>query len=66
MDLSYNKISSLDGLEHYKFLETLILDSNLIGDSIEIPVCPSLTTLSLNKNLVSWKFLNGNSYLFNN
>ena len=66
MDLSYNKISSLDGLEHYKFLETLILDSNLIGDSIEIPVCPSLTTLSLNKNLVSWTFLKENSYLFNN
>jgi len=60
MDLSFNKIASLEGLEHFKWLETLILDSNLIDDSVEIPQCPSLTTLSLNKNLVSLKFLKGN------
>lgn len=52
MDLSYNKISTLDGLELYTSLETLILDCNRIGDDIEIPCCPSLTTLSLNKNQV--------------
>lgn len=51
MDLSYNKITSLDGLEHYPALETLILDCNRIED-VEIPYCPSLTSLSLNKNKV--------------
>lgn len=53
MDLSSNKISSLKGLENYKVLETLILDSNLIGNSYEFSPCPSLTTLSLNKNLIT-------------
>jgi len=53
MDLSYNKIANLDGLENYLALETLILDSNLIGDAVKFPSCPSLTTLSLNKNLIS-------------
>lgn len=54
MDLSYNKISTLDGLEQYTSLETLILDCNRIGDDIEFPHCPSLTTLSLNKNQVQY------------
>ncbi len=52
MDLSYNKISTLDGLELYTSLETLILDCNHIGDDIEFPICPLLTTISLNKNQV--------------
>lgn len=54
MDLSYNKISTLDGLELYTSLETLILDCNRIGDDIEFPNCPSLTTISLNKNQVTF------------
>ena len=32
LDLSYNKISTLHGLESYSSLETLILDCNKIGD----------------------------------
>ena len=52
MDLSYNKISTLDGIESYSSLETLILDCNRIGDDVEFPCCPSLTTISLNKNQV--------------
>jgi hypothetical protein len=52
MDLSYNKISTLDGIESYSSLETLILDCNRIGDDVEFPCCQSLTTISLNKNQV--------------
>lgn len=52
MDLSYNKISTLDGLESFTSLETLILDCNRITDDIEFPCCKSLTTISLNKNQV--------------
>ncbi|KAK4014667.1 leucine-rich melanocyte differentiation-associated protein isoform X1 [Daphnia magna] len=53
MDLSYNKISTLDGLESFTSLETLILDCNRITDDIEFPCCKSLTTISLNKNQIS-------------
>lgn len=54
IDLSYNKISSLEGLEQFANVETLILDCNYIGDNIHIPNLPALTTLSLNKNQVGW------------
>ena len=54
LDLSYNKISTFDGLELYTSLETLILDCNNIGDDIEIPTCLTLSTLSLNKNQVQY------------
>ncbi|XP_046455986.1 leucine-rich melanocyte differentiation-associated protein-like [Daphnia pulex] len=53
MDLSYNKISALDGIESYSSLETLILDCNRIGDDVEFPCCQSLTTISLNKNQIA-------------
>lgn len=53
MDLSSNKIASLEGLENYRALETLILDDNYISDAVDFPLCPSLTTLSLNKNLIA-------------
>ncbi|KAK3855865.1 hypothetical protein Pcinc_037760 [Petrolisthes cinctipes] len=53
LDLSYNAIRSLDGLDKFPFLEELILDNNFIDDSVVIPRLPTLHTLSLNKNKVT-------------
>ncbi|KAG1692024.1 Leucine-rich melanocyte differentiation-associated protein [Nymphon striatum] len=50
LDLSYNKINSLDGLERFAILEELILDNNEINDQVTFPINHQLTTLSLNKN----------------
>lgn len=56
MDVSYNKITCLDGLEFYPALETLILDCNQVGD-VDFPYCPSMTSLSINKNQVLYTHL---------
>ncbi|XP_069188377.1 leucine-rich melanocyte differentiation-associated protein [Procambarus clarkii] len=53
LDLSYNSIRSLDGLDKFPFLEELILDNNFIDDSVLIPHLDTLHTLSLNKNKVT-------------
>ena len=54
LDLSYNIIHNLNGLEHFAVLTDLILDNNSLGDSLEFPtLMPRLRTLSLNKNRVS-------------
>lgn len=52
MDLSFNQLSSLDGLEFFSRLDELILDNNQLGDNIRIPKTKSITTLSLNNNKV--------------
>lgn len=53
LDLSYNIIHNLIGLEHFALLTDLILDNNSLGDSLEFPtLMPRLKTLSLNKNRV--------------
>lgn len=52
MDLSFNQLTSLDGLEFFSRLDELILDNNQLGDNIRIPKTKSITTLSLNNNKV--------------
>ncbi|XP_066985645.1 leucine-rich melanocyte differentiation-associated protein-like isoform X3 [Macrobrachium rosenbergii] len=53
LDLSYNAIKSLEGLEKFPHLEELILDNNFIDDSVTLPRLETLHTLSLNKNKVA-------------
>ncbi|XP_013200201.1 leucine-rich melanocyte differentiation-associated protein [Amyelois transitella] len=53
LDLSYNTIETLKGLEHFGRLEELILDNNKLGDGITFPYLPYLRTLSLNNNQLS-------------
>ena len=53
MDLSFNRITSLTGLDIYDNLETLILDNNSLTDeSIDFPLLRRLRVLSLNKNYI--------------
>ncbi|BFZ02952.1 hypothetical protein BsWGS_05991 [Bradybaena similaris] len=50
LDLSFNKLRTLRGLEHFKFLKELVLDNNELGDSLVLPYLRDLHTLTLNKN----------------
>lgn len=50
LDLSYNSIRSLDGLQLFPNVEELILDNNDLYDGVEFFYNDHLTTLSLNKN----------------
>ncbi|KAM4636747.1 leucine-rich melanocyte differentiation-associated protein [Discoglossus pictus] len=54
LDLSFNLLRSLDGLEGFDCLEELILDNNQLGDLISFPPLPNLHTLTLNKNEISF------------
>ena len=45
---------SLEGLDIYDMLTELVLDNNLIDDKTEFPKLSALTTLTLNKNCVSY------------
>ncbi|CAH0763778.1 unnamed protein product [Diatraea saccharalis] len=53
LDLSYNSIETLKGLEKFGRLEELILDNNKLGDSVTFPFLPYLRTLSLNNNQIT-------------
>ncbi|CAH0558862.1 unnamed protein product [Brassicogethes aeneus] len=50
LDLSYNELHTLRGLEGFPLLKELVLDNNQLTDSIVLPYLPYLHTLSLNKN----------------
>uniref|UniRef100_A0A0B6ZDE4 Leucine-rich melanocyte differentiation-associated protein n=1 Tax=Arion vulgaris TaxID=1028688 RepID=A0A0B6ZDE4_9EUPU len=50
LDLSFNRLKSLRGLEHFKFLKELVLDNNELGDNIVFPRLQDVHTLTLNKN----------------
>ncbi|KAK7112631.1 leucine-rich melanocyte differentiation-associated protein-like isoform X2 [Littorina saxatilis] len=50
LDLSFNRIQSLHGLERFTQLEELILDNNELSDDVIFPSMSTLTTLCLNKN----------------
>ncbi|EDO45508.1 predicted protein, partial [Nematostella vectensis] len=54
LDLSYNQLKSLSGIKSFEVLEELILDNNQLSDDLEIPVMPTLHTLTLNKNKISF------------
>lgn len=53
LDLSYNSIETLKGLEQFARLEELILDNNQLSDGIKFPKLPYLKTLSLNNNQIA-------------
>ncbi|KAL0832667.1 hypothetical protein ABMA28_000857 [Loxostege sticticalis] len=53
LDLSYNSIETLKGLEQFGRLEELILDNNKLGDGVTFPYLPYLKTLSLNNNQIT-------------
>lgn len=71
MDLSFNSLYNLKGLNGFQTLQELILDNNELNDNIQFPFLPYLHTLSLNKNNVSIQFLfliiiiNDNTYIDN-
>uniref|UniRef100_A0AAQ4RSB5 Leucine-rich melanocyte differentiation-associated protein n=1 Tax=Gasterosteus aculeatus aculeatus TaxID=481459 RepID=A0AAQ4RSB5_GASAC len=50
LDLSFNLLRSLAGLEMFTALEELIVDNNLLGNDLLLPRLPNLHTLTLNKN----------------
>ncbi|GFO38127.1 leucine-rich repeat-containing protein c10orf11-like protein [Plakobranchus ocellatus] len=50
LDLSFNRLMSVAGLEHFKFLKELILDNNELSDDVTFPYLKELHTLTLNKN----------------
>ncbi|XP_033957205.1 leucine-rich melanocyte differentiation-associated protein isoform X2 [Pseudochaenichthys georgianus] len=50
LDLSFNQLRSLAGLEMFIELEELIVDNNLLGNDLLLPRLPNLHTLTLNKN----------------
>ncbi|XP_048360125.1 leucine-rich melanocyte differentiation-associated protein [Sphaerodactylus townsendi] len=53
LDLSFNLLRSLEGLEMFGGLEELILDNNLLGNDLRLPRLPGLHTLMLNKNQIT-------------
>ena len=54
LDLSYNRLQSVEGIEQFSVLEELVLDNNELTDSsLTLPLLPRLHTLTLNKNQVS-------------
>lgn len=53
LDLSYNNINKLNGLENFPKIKELILDNNDIGDDVLFPKLLTLKTLSLNNNKMS-------------
>ena len=54
LDLSYNRLKSVAGIEQFSCLEELVLDNNELTDpSLTLPLLPRLHTLTLNKNHVS-------------
>jgi len=53
LDLSFNCLTTLRGVEKFPNLEELVLDNNKLSDNIFVPHLPNLQILSLNKNNVS-------------
>ncbi|KAM5140714.1 LOW QUALITY PROTEIN: leucine-rich melanocyte differentiation-associated protein [Mantella aurantiaca] len=53
LDLSFNLLQSLDGLEGFPCLEELILDNNQLGNHVCFSLLPFLHTLTANKNQIS-------------
>ncbi|VEN55755.1 unnamed protein product [Callosobruchus maculatus] len=52
LDLSYNELVTLRGLDGFPALKELVLDNNQLSDTISFPYLPTLQTLSLNKNKI--------------
>uniref|UniRef100_A0A673XJQ7 Leucine rich melanocyte differentiation associated n=1 Tax=Salmo trutta TaxID=8032 RepID=A0A673XJQ7_SALTR len=52
-------LSSLAGLKAFTGLEELVVDNNLLGNDLQLPRLPTLHTLTLNKNQISFQALLG-------
>lgn len=50
LDLSFNQLTTIQGIEHFIQLRELVLDNNNLRDASEFRFNAQLTTLSLNKN----------------
>jgi hypothetical protein len=50
LDMSFNCLRSIQGLEMFSHLEELILDNNQLDDHIGFPPSDTVNTISLNKN----------------
>uniref|UniRef100_A0A8C7QGL5 Leucine-rich melanocyte differentiation-associated protein n=1 Tax=Oncorhynchus mykiss TaxID=8022 RepID=A0A8C7QGL5_ONCMY len=57
LDLSFNQLRSLAGLKAFTGLEELVVDNNLLGNDLQLPRLPTLHTLTLNKNQISFQEL---------
>lgn len=53
LDLSFNKLYSLEGVENFPNLTELVVDNNEIDDSVILSEMPHLHTLSLNNNKIT-------------
>ncbi|XP_062586960.1 leucine-rich melanocyte differentiation-associated protein-like [Saccostrea cucullata] len=53
LDLSFNCLRSLEGLESFTQLEELVLDNNELDDGIRLPQLKNLHTVTLNKNKIT-------------
>ncbi|PSN34291.1 Leucine-rich repeat-containing protein, partial [Blattella germanica] len=53
LDLSYNCLTTLQGVDKFLNLEELVLDNNNLTDAVQVPHLPNLQILSLNKNNIS-------------
>lgn len=53
LDLSFNDLSSLEGLEKFPNLEKLIVDNNALSSIASLPSLPRLKTLWANKNQIA-------------
>eukprot|EP01060_Flectonema_neradi_P029865 TRINITY_DN422_c8_g1_i1.p1 TRINITY_DN422_c8_g1~~TRINITY_DN422_c8_g1_i1.p1 ORF type:complete len:287 (+),score=44.47 TRINITY_DN422_c8_g1_i1:112-972(+) len=52
IDLTHNKIDSLDFITSFPKLETLVMDGNLVTHKSSVPLHQKLRTLSLNSNQI--------------
>ncbi|XP_060071446.1 leucine-rich melanocyte differentiation-associated protein-like [Ylistrum balloti] len=53
LDLSFNQLQSLNGLDQFVNLEELILDNNCFDENLKFPKMESLHTLTVNKNKIT-------------
>ncbi|CAB1439809.1 unnamed protein product [Pleuronectes platessa] len=51
----HSRPASLAGLKVFTELEELVVDNNLLGNDLRLPGLPSLHTLTLNKNHISFQ-----------
>lgn len=53
LDLSFNVLRDLSGLENFTALEELVVDNNELGDDFRFPALQTLHTVMLNKNCIT-------------
>lgn len=53
LDLSFNKLTSLDGIEKFETLEELVLDNNSLDHTMNLELLTDLSALSVNNNKIA-------------